>query len=118
VVFAGIQDGHIALIVRGLAADSAGRISVERFESVFPTYTRTGYFLGLNGGHIRAYIKSHRDWEKQDYSTIPGSRPQFVEMEIKAHPDLAGLPISELQIDNRGNIIWLANGACDVRRSD
>jgi hypothetical protein len=49
-----------------------------------------------------------------DYSRLA---PQFVEMEIKAHPDLAGLPISELQIDNRGNIIWLANGACDVRYS-
>lgn len=56
-IFAGTLNGHIALIVRGLVADSAGRISVERFESAAPFYSRTGFFLGLNG-RIRAYIKS------------------------------------------------------------
>jgi hypothetical protein len=54
VVFAGIQDGHIALFVRGFVADSVGNISFERLESTAPWYTRTGFFLGLNG-HIRSY---------------------------------------------------------------
>lgn len=33
VIFAGIQDGEPGLIVRGLEADSAGKIRVERFEA-------------------------------------------------------------------------------------
>jgi hypothetical protein len=108
-VFAGIQDGNVALIVRGLVADSAGKISVERFESVGPSYARAGYFLGLNG-LIRAHVKAHPDWAKQDYIKLA---QQFVEMEIEAHPDLAGPPISELEIDKQANIHWLNEGACD-----
>jgi hypothetical protein len=114
VVFAGIQDGHIALIVRGLVADSAGRISVERFESTAPSYSRTGFFLGLNG-HIRAYVKAHTDWAKEDYLKLAH---QFVEIEVEAHPDLAGPPISELQIDKDGHVHWLDKGACDSGESD
>jgi hypothetical protein len=113
-IFAGIQNGHIALIVRGLMADSAGRIRVERSESIAPSYARTGYFLGLNG-HIRAYVKSHPDWAKEDYVKLAH---QFVEMEVEAHPDLAGPPISELQIDGDGHVHWLDKGACDSRESD
>ena len=85
VVFAGVQDGHIALFVRGLVADSVGNISVEQFESTAPSYGRAGFFLGLNG-HIRAYVKAHPDWGKEDYAKVAH---QFVEMEIEAHPDLA-----------------------------
>jgi len=114
VVFAGIQNGEPGLIVRGLKADSAGRISVERLESTAPAYTRIGYFIGLNG-HIRAYIKSHPDWEKDDYAKLA---PRFVELEIEAHPDLAGLPVSALEIDNEGVVVWLDKGACDARQSD
>jgi hypothetical protein len=61
-VFAGLQDGHVALIVRGLAADPAGNVSIERFESVAPAYKRIGFFLGLNG-HIRSYVSAHPDWD-------------------------------------------------------
>lgn len=109
VIFAGIQDGHVALIVRGLVADAAGKIRAERFESTAPSYARTGYFLGLNG-HIRAHIKSHADWTKEDHLKLAH---RFVEMEVEAHPDLAGLPISELQIDREGHVDWLERGACD-----
>jgi hypothetical protein len=114
VVFAGIQDGEPGLIVRGLEADSAGRIRIERFESTAPSYPRIGYFIGLNG-HIRAYIKSHPEWGEEDYTKLA---PKFVELEIEAHPDLAALPVSVLQIDNRGDVVWLDKGACDTRQSD
>ena len=114
VIFAGIQDGELGLIVRGLEADSNGKIRVERFESTAPSYGRIGYFIGLNG-HIRAYIKSHPDWTKDDYAKLA---PGFVNLEIEAHPDLAGLPVSALQIDNKGKVVWLAKGACDARQSD
>lgn len=85
--------------------------SVERFESVAPSYARAGYFLGLNG-HIRAHVKSHPDWSKEDYVKLAH---QFVEMEIEAHQDLAGPPISELEIDENGDVHWLDKGACDSR---
>lgn len=114
VVFAGIQDGEIGLIVRGLVADSAGKIKVERFESTAPHFGRIGYFMGLNG-HIRSYIKSHPEWAKEDYAKLA---PRFVELEIEAHPDIAGLPVSALQINNKGDVVWLAKGACDARQSD
>ncbi len=89
VIFAGIQNGQIALIVRGLVVNSAGRVNVERSESIAPSYSRVGYFLGLNG-RIRAYVKSHPDWVKGDYVKLAH---RFVEMEVEAHPDLAGPPI-------------------------
>jgi hypothetical protein len=114
VVFAGIQNGEPGLIVRGLETDAAGKIRIERFESTAPSYARIGYFIGLNG-HIRAYIKSHPEWGKEDYAKIA---PKFVELEIEAHPDLAGLPVSALQIDNKGDVVWLDKGACDARQSD
>jgi hypothetical protein len=111
VVFAGIQDGKVALIVRGLVADSIGKISIERSESIAPTYSRIGYLIGLNG-HIRRYLKTHPDWIKEDYAELA---PRLVKLEIEAHPDLAGLPISVLQIDNKGEVVWLATGACNTR---
>jgi hypothetical protein len=114
VIFAGIQDGHIAVIVRGLVVNSAGRVSVERSESTAPTYARVGYFLGLNG-HIRAHVKSHPDWGKGDYVKLAH---RFVEMEVEAHPDLAGPPISELEIDEEGHVQWLDKGACDSGELD
>jgi hypothetical protein len=114
VIFAGIQNGQIALIVRGLVVNSAGRVSVERSESIAPSYSRVGYFLGLNG-HIRAHVKSHPDWAKGDYVKLAH---QFVEMEVEAHPDLAGPPISELEIDEEGHVHWLDKGACDNGESN
>jgi hypothetical protein len=114
VIFAGIQNGQIALIVRGLVVNSAGKVSVERSESTAPSYSRVGYFLGLNG-HIRAHIKSHPDWVKEDYVKLAH---RFVEMEMEAHPDLAGPPISELQIDKDGHVHWLDKGACDSGKPD
>jgi hypothetical protein len=114
VIFAGIQNGQIALIVRGLVVNSAGKVSVERSESTAPSYSRVGYFLGLNG-HIRAHVKSHPDWAKGDYVKLAH---RFVEMEVEAHPDLAGPPISELEIDEEGHVHWLDKGACDSGESN
>lgn len=111
VIFAGVQDGELGLIVRGLVADPAGKVSVERFESTAPSYARIGYFVGLNG-HIRSYIKSHPQWAKEDFAKLA---PRFVELEVEAHPDLAGLPISVIQIEENGRAIWLANGICSFR---
>jgi hypothetical protein len=37
-------------------------------------------------------------------------------MEFKANPYLAGAPISELEIDERGSVQWISRGACDTRQ--
>jgi hypothetical protein len=55
-------------------------------------------------------VKAHPEWAKEDYVQLAH---RFVEMEIEAHPDLAGLPISEVQIDEVGDVHWLDKGACD-----
>jgi hypothetical protein len=34
-----------------------------------------------------------------------------MEVEIEAHPDFAELPVSTVQIDNRGYTVWLAKRA-------
>jgi hypothetical protein len=39
-------------------------------------------------------------------------------MEIEANPDVAGPPISELEIDDRGTVHWISRGACDAREGD
>jgi len=107
-VFAGLQDGQLALIVRGLAAAPDGNVLVERFESSAPTYQRIGFFLGLNK-HIRSYIRAHPDWHQQDFAELAS---RLVQMEIDAHPKLAGPPISEFEVDQDGNGHWLAPGVC------
>jgi hypothetical protein len=114
VVFAGIQDGEPGLIVRGLETDAKGKIRIERFESTAPSYSRIGYFIGLMA--ISAPTSNRaQNGEKRDYTKLA---PKFVELEIEAHPDLAALPVSALQIDNKGDVVWLDKGACDARQSD
>jgi len=113
VIFGGILNGRITLIVRGLVADSVGRLSVERSESTAPCCMRTGFFLGLNG-HMRAYLKAP-DWEREVFAQLA---QQFVEMEIAAHANLAGPPISELEIDQEEKVHWLAQGACPPTQAD
>jgi len=42
----------------------------------------------------------------------------LVELEIEAHLDLADLPVSTVQTDNRGYTVWLAKRAKCARQSD
>jgi hypothetical protein len=108
VIFAGVQGGQVALVVRGFIADSEARVTVERYDNVGPENSGLGYFLGLNE-EIRAYISSHPNWTQTGYQK---AARRFVEMEIQAHPDLAGPPISEVEINNLGRPTWLSLGAC------
>jgi hypothetical protein len=78
---------------RDLLTDSTGKVGVERFESPAPT-ARAGYFLGQNG-HIRAEVRSHADWPKEDFVRLAG---QFVEMEMEAPPDLTAPPIQNCRL--------------------
>jgi hypothetical protein len=108
VIFAGVQDGEVALVVRGFIADSEARVTVERHDNVGPENSGLGYFLGLNK-EIRAYASSHPNWTKVGY---PKAARRFVQLEIQGHPDLASHPISEVEIDGKGSVNWLSLGAC------
>jgi hypothetical protein len=114
VIFAGLQGNHLALFVRGLVSDTHGRVSPERYESTDTAKSSIGYFAGLNR-HIREHVSSHGQWERLGY---PAAARQFVEMEISANPDLAGPPISELEMDARGTVQWISRGACDTAEAD
>src|SRR6202171_1735394 len=112
VIFAGLQEGHLTLFVRGLVSDSKGRVAAERYESTDTANSSIGYFVGLNR-HIREHVNSREQWEHIEY--LAAAR-QFVEMEIKANPDLAAPPISELEIDDHGQVHWISKGVCDDAR--
>ena len=114
VIFAGLLKGHLTLYVRGFVADPQGKITTERYESSDTPNSSIGYFVGLNG-HIRERVKPFSQWEHLGYAE---AARRFVEMEISANPDLAGLPISELEIDGHGTVHWISRGACDTRESD
>ena len=114
VIFAGLQEGHLTLFVRGLVSDSKGRVTTERYESADIANSSIGYFAGLNR-RIQEHVDSRKQWESLGY---PAVARQFVEMEIEANPDLAGPPISELEIDDRGTVHWISRGACDAREGD
>jgi hypothetical protein len=114
VIFAGLLKGHVTLFVRGFVADAQGKISTERYESSDTPNSSIGYFVGLNG-RIRERVKPFSQWERLGYAE---AARQFVEMEISANPELAGLPISELEIDGHGTVHWISRGACDMRESD
>ncbi len=114
VIFAGLQGNHLALFVRGLVSDANGRVIPERYESTDTAKSPIGYFAGLNR-HIREHVSSHGQWERLGY---PAAARQFVEMEIRENPDLAGPPISELEIDSRGTVRWISRGACDAAETD
>lgn len=114
VIFAGLQGGHLALFVRGLVSDSKGTVATERYESTDTANSSIGYIAGLNR-HIREHVNSHGQWDRLGYLA---AAHEFVEMEIKANPDLAAPPISEVEIDDRGKVHWIFRGACDARETD
>lgn len=41
-----------------------------------------------------------------------------VELDSEAHPVFAGLPVSAVQFDNRGDVVRVAKRANDARQSD
>jgi hypothetical protein len=114
VIFAGVLKGQVTLFVRGFVSDPQGKITTERYESSDTPNSSIGYFVGLNR-HIREYVKPFSQWERLGYAE---AARRFVEMEISANPDLAGPPISEVEIDDHGTVHWISRGACDSRESD
>jgi hypothetical protein len=113
VIFAGLLRGHLTLLVRGFVSDPNGRITAERYASSDASNSSIGYIAGLNR-HIREQLKPHSQWESLGYTEVAR---RFVQLEIDANPDLAGPPISELEIDNWGTVHWISPAIAAGRRS-
>lgn len=60
--------------------------------------------------------KQFPDWVKVGALTQLASC--CVQLEIEAHPALAGLPDSVVQLDNDGDVVRLAKGTLVARQSD
>jgi hypothetical protein len=114
VIFAGLRNGRLTFLVRGLIADSSGKVVVERYEAGVGRQSAIGFVAGLNL-QIRQYFATHRHRIEKDY--LKAAR-QFVELEIIANPDFADFPISEVEIDNRGSVRWISRGACSAGEAD
>ena len=110
VIFAGRRGKHLALLVRGLIGDSHGKVTVERFESTDVAGSSIGYVVGLNR-QVREKVHFNDQWDRLGYIAVAR---QLVETEIRANPNLAATPISEIEIDERGNVHWISRGACDT----
>jgi hypothetical protein len=87
---------------------------VERYETTDTPHSSIGFFAGLNL-RIREYLASHSDWTHEDFLVVAR---KLVELEIKASPELAGPPVSEIEIDERGTLRWITRGACENRETD
>jgi hypothetical protein len=114
VIFAGLLAGHLALLVRGFVSGPDGKVTTERYESSDTPESSIGYIAGLNR-RIRDEVRSHSQWERSGYTE---ATRRLVEIEIDANPDLAGPPISELEVDGRGMVHWISRGACDNREAN
>lgn len=114
VLFAGASNGHLAILVREFSLDQTGKVVVTSYGTTDRDTSRIGYFLGVNQ-HIRAYIRSNPQWE---LAGAAASARELVELEIAAHPDLAGPPVSVIQIGRDGHVHWLDKGSCGSTNPD
>lgn len=114
VIFGGLFRGHLTLFVRGFVSDRKGKIRMERYESSDASGSPIGYFAGLNRD-IQQEAEHYSQWIRQGYRE---AARRLVEKQISANPDLAGPPISELEIDDHGTVRWISRGACEAREAD
>ena len=106
VVFAGTENGSPVAYARGFKIAGDGSVNAV---SVDVTMTgAAGFFAGFND-HIAAYLKAHPNWSHK--GAVATAR-KLIELEIAAHPDGVGQPISILIVDRKGKQKWVHSGAC------
>ncbi len=112
VFFAGIEKRRLSLFVRGFQIRPDGALRVAAGEISDTPKSHRGLFAGFTEA-IAKYVSVHKNWE-----TTPLTAKKFVQMEIAANPDLAGAPISILEIDQSITRLdqfvtrWIERGAC------
>ena len=109
VVFAGPLAGDPSIFARGYKLDADGNLASVSLD-VSESTNGAGFFGGANG-QIAAYLKAHPNW--QDMDTVKAAR-QFVQMEIKAHPEWVGPPVSVVSINRLDQAKWSNPGVCTV----
>jgi hypothetical protein len=109
VVFAGTEAGIPSVFARGYKLDANGGLVPVSLD-VSENNNGAGFFGGANG-QIASYLKAHPNWQEMD--TVKAAR-QFVQMEVKAHPEWVGPPISVMTINRLDQQKWTNPGVCTV----
>jgi hypothetical protein len=110
-LFAGVQDKKLSVFGREVLTDNMGRVQVEPQDVQYDSSAGPQLMFGGFNEGIVAYLKAHRHWDRT-MDAVTASK-KFVRIEIDAHPDKVGLPVSILAIDRRGSARWLERGACN-----
>jgi hypothetical protein len=97
VFFAGLQDEKLWVFGRELRMEEDGSIRVASGNVQFDASGPQVVAAGMNK-EIVAYLDSHHDWD-QEMSPIAAAI-KFVQIEIQAHPEQVGPPISVLTINS------------------
>jgi hypothetical protein len=107
VVFAGPEAGSMSIFARGYRLDAGGGITPVSLD-ITENNNGVGFFGGANQ-QIAAYIKAHPNWQNMD--KVAAAR-KFVQMEIAAHPEWVGPPVSVVTINQLDQQKWVNTGVC------
>ena len=107
VVFAGPEVGNPSIFARGYKLNPNGGVDPVSLD-VTEENNGAGFF-GEANGQIAAYIKAHPNWQQGD--KVAAAR-KFVQMEIAAHPEWVGPPISVVTINQLDQRKWASPGVC------
>ncbi len=109
VVFVGTEHGKPVAYARGFKVASDG--SVTPVSHDITGTGAAGFFAGVTD-HIAAYLKATPNWAHMD--TVALAR-KLVDLEIAAHPDSVGPPVTILTVDHKGKQKWISQGVCGVQ---
>ncbi|HEY5174472.1 MAG TPA: hypothetical protein VII95_02780 [Terriglobales bacterium] len=112
VAFAGALRGNPSIFVRGFKIDANGGLTPISYNVVAPN--ALGFFAGFTES-IAAYVKANPQWTKMD--KVSAAR-KFLRMEIAAHPEGVGPPVSILTIDKLGRQKWVSPGLFTAPATD
>jgi hypothetical protein len=111
VAFAGAEKGNPSIFVRGFRIDTNGGLTPISYNVVAPN--DLGFFAGFTES-IAAYIKANPQWTKMN--RVSAAR-KFLQLEVAAHPEGVGRPVSILTIDKMGRQKWISPGLCTAPAS-
>ncbi len=109
VVFVGTEHGKPVAYARGFKVAADG--SITTVSNDITGTGASGFFAGVTD-HIAAYLKATPNWSHLD--TVALAR-KLIGLEIAAHPDGVGPPISILTVDRKGKQKWIDQGVCGVQ---
>jgi hypothetical protein len=109
VVFVGEEKGKPVAYARGFKVAADGSVSI--LSNDITGTGAAGFFAGVTD-HIAIYLKENPHWDRMD--TVSLVR-KLVDLEIAAHPDEVGPPVSILTVDRKGKQKWIDQGVCGVQ---